>query len=113
MAKKKPKKKPATEKTKTGLTVEQIEQLAAALRGTCNHVYITAARLFGKEYGEGLFDDLLKFANLFKCEECNEWLDITERDEAMSSDICTACVDEINLTATAGDEGDDDDAEED
>lgn len=72
------------------MTPEQVQQIANKVRGTRQNVYRVAEAVVGHEVGEEIFDLLREQANLFKCEMCDEWLDV--RHEGLM-DICNDCLD--------------------
>ncbi len=95
MAKRKQKpKKPEPEKVL--LTDDQLILLANKLRGTRNNVYTLVKTLFRLDVTDSVFDQLKETAKLFKCEECNEWMDLQSREPELVSDICRDCVDDMN-----------------
>jgi hypothetical protein len=86
--------KPATELRKVAsLTGSELESIASKLRAFGGNVYNLLPA--GVEKDEAIFDRLKTEKNLFKCEMCDEWMDLNERDEGCSdeSDICTECMD--------------------
>jgi len=78
------------------LTDDQIKKLADQLIDTCSNVYRVAERM-----GEGVvindddFDRLEKLGGVFKCEECNRWKSLSEKDRSVDC-MCVECVDEID-----------------
>ena len=79
--------------TKSGLTEEQIERLRLRLEGTRLNVYQAVRDLAGREVEDEIFEDL-NAAGLFKCEECNVWLPLDEKDPAFF-DMCQECAAEM------------------
>jgi len=76
-------------------TPEQLDQIAKLLLGTTQNVYRVAERVLGTPVEEEIFDELKEHSNIFKCEECNEWMHVSNKDRALDG-LCTACVDAMN-----------------
>lgn len=90
-------KKTIKPKPKSGLTVRQLIELAERLDGTRGHVYYLAGTLFKKTVGEEIFEDLKVHGELFKCELCDRWRDLSMLDPDLN-DYCAECVIEMNLS---------------
>lgn len=75
---------------------EDVKKLADHLLKFGGNIFTVAER-FGidPKLGDRLFD-LVKEQGVFKCELCDQWLHIDNRDKHMSGDICTECVDDMN-----------------
>jgi hypothetical protein len=80
--------------TKTGLSLAELRQLSDRLLGSSLHVYRTAEKMFGREFGDDIFDDLKVHCGLQKCEECNEWK-LSDQFER-GFETCSECLDRID-----------------
>lgn len=81
-------------------TPEQIKQLSDHLLRNGGNLFRVAERMgIDPKLGDRLFD-LLKAdgKGIFKCEECDGWFPMEDRDKAFVSDMCTECVDRMNDT---------------
>jgi hypothetical protein len=76
------------------LTKKQTLALSKALAGTTANIYLTAQRLFGATVDDRAFDSLRHHANLFRCEECGEWKDLSELANDALSALCEQCSEE-------------------
>lgn len=76
--------------------VALIKQLAEHLLKKGGNIYHVAASFkIDAALGEKLFD-LVKEQGVFKCEQCDSWLPIAQRDTHMSGDLCVECVNNID-----------------
>jgi hypothetical protein len=52
----------------------------------------------GGGIGERIFDLLQEKANTFKCENCDDWMDLSHKAKGMGEDtlFCNPCVDEMD-----------------
>lgn len=79
---------------KKELTDEQLTTLGQTLLNTTNNVYRVVESMFGIEVGDEVFDGLERVAKMFKCDECNVWMPLTNRADGF--DMCDSCLDEID-----------------
>lgn len=77
------------------LKPEQLKQLAGTLHSTTQNVYSLCQRLFNVKVGDAIFDRLKKEEELFKCENCNEWMTTDCMDDSID-DMCMSCVNDID-----------------
>lgn len=70
------------------LTDEEIKKLGGHLHGTMLNAYTEASSLFHKELTDEDFKRLENIGQMFKCEECDEWLTVDQKD---SDDLCISC----------------------
>lgn len=73
-----------------------IKQLAEHLLKKGGNIYHVAASFnIDAALGDKLFD-LVKEQGVFKCEQCDSWLPVAQRDTHMSGDLCVECVNNID-----------------
>ena len=73
------------------MTKKQYQALASDLLGTRANVYQMVRAKFGLSFTDANFDKLKKHGGIFRCEECSEWKDLSERDPGMHMDRCCEC----------------------
>lgn len=75
---------------------EALDNLAQFLLKAGGNLFQVAPR-FGidPKLGDRLFD-LLKEHGVFKCELCDRWSPIAERDKDMAGDVCESCVSDVD-----------------
>lgn len=76
--------------TKSGLTIEQVTKLGDVLIDTTKSVYSTAKTMFDADVEDEVFEDLAQHFKIFKCESCNVWPPLREKDPDFE-DQCTDC----------------------
>lgn len=80
-------------------TQTQLEALARYLKDHGGNVY-QAMKGFNIDggIGERIFDLLQEKANTFKCENCDDWMDLSHKAKGMGEDtlFCNPCVDEMD-----------------
>lgn len=77
------------------LKPEELKQLAGILHSTTQNVYSLCERLFNVKVADAIFDRLKKEEELFKCENCNEWMTTDCMDDSID-DMCVSCVNDID-----------------
>ena len=91
MAKKKP-----TKPEPVKLSDDQIGKLTDKLIHSRQNVYQLAESMFGVYVGEEVFEQLKAGdGGIFKCEECGEWLPVSEEDKS-TTDWCSQCLDDMD-----------------
>ena len=77
----------------------QLSEVAACLRGKRMNVYFLVRSRFGIKVGEEIFKQLEEKHRLFKCENCDVWLDLSEKDPdpdmGPETEMCTECVNDM------------------
>jgi uncharacterized protein YbaR (Trm112 family) len=91
-----------SKKKKKELTDEQYKELGGILLKVGGNVYTIVEEKYGVEFTDDDWEKLEKKGGVFKCENCNRWLDISEEDPGVP-DFCTLCID----TMSENDEDDD------
>lgn len=57
------------------------------------------------ELGDRLFDLLREKTNTFKCENCDEWMDLSHKADGMGeTEMCECCLDEMDGVEPDADE---------
>ena len=75
----------------TPLTDNQIKELAKVLLLNGGNVYNVVQRQYGIKVGEEIFDQLEKVGDIFKCEECNLWMENVDGLDG----ICHSCSEDM------------------
>lgn len=86
----------------TNLTPEQFQELGSYLIRYGGNVYFVAKSKYGYDSGseeasDALFEGLKTHANIFKCEMCDQWKDLSEREKSAISDSCSECLEGDDL----------------
>lgn len=81
----------------TTLTPEQFKELGSQLIRYGGNVYFAAKGKYGynsdsEEAGNALFEGLKTHAGIFKCEMCDQWKDLSERERSAVTDSCSECL---------------------
>lgn len=89
------KKKKPTPKDPTQM---QLDALAKRLRngGRLNVFQECVGYNIDPDLGDRLFDLLKGMTNTFKCENCDEWMDLSHKASDMEAEMCEHCLDEID-----------------
>jgi formylmethanofuran dehydrogenase subunit E len=74
------------------LNDEQYNKIAGKLHGTRKNVYQLAEQLFGYKWDDEDFDALERKEKVFRCEDCGEWKQTSEKDSRDLGGMCTACL---------------------
>lgn len=79
-------------------TQMQLDALAKRLKAGGRMNVFREAEGFNIEPGLGdrLFDLLREKTNTFKCENCDEWMDLSHRADGMEAEMCNHCIDKID-----------------
>lgn len=75
-----------------------IERLKARMLRSGGNIYRVVESMFGVKCGEEIFQRL-EAAGIFKCDECRNWLEISELDDSCKgseSRLCVGCMDAMN-----------------
>lgn len=72
----------------------RFEALAAHLKAYGGNVFVVCEQFHIKvELGDKLFELLREKAKVFKCNECDKWLDVSQEG---LEDLCNPCLDRID-----------------
>jgi hypothetical protein len=68
---------------------------SGVLAGTRINVYSLSKKLYQHDWTDEDFDQMEQHGELFLCEDCGEWKDLSEKDPHVRG-FCTSCADEID-----------------